>query len=715
MPFNFYQSKVCPYYNYKATLVSCVGTGTVFLFGGFDEYDNLDSNVYLLDTNTKTWLVDAKHKGLYREGHLAVYIGNGNVLVFGGVPTDEVPREISRPRSRDLSLADFKKDSIMLIYNIFSQSWTSPPDFALSNAPVGRSRHGCCLSPDKSKVYISGGVIDSNTVNDLYSYDFLSGRWDGPYDFVHRFDHFITICDEKLFSFGGLNKNMNHVKDRISYFDLKDQTMGEISLLLSTIHDNIDEFITAYNSCQRIHLDNNLAESVKLDVTLPLNFTKESGFFIAYYNLKQLKHVSLIELNDVRNIVMERAGEDISHYFWRDCVIDQGLILLFGSPIRTENDEENNDEGNEPEETMNEPENENDPDGNDPEENGNENGDTGNGGAMFDRGRESLSVILELSLRDIGIEYTEKKETTNSLTQDFKSLLESQQFTDFEIYCFSNSDLKHQHSENPEAFNSLINPIFTGETISDPRLEVVKVHRTVLLARWGHFRRLIDSGMNESKYSRMFIPEPSLWVKGLVYYLYTGIIDFVSPILPSFTLVDYSGLLILSNFYELIELRGQLLAKIYESIDIFIRNKLILLDSEFQIGAILNIWINVLISNEELLIEKLTQLIKLNWSAIIKSESFSKLPKLAIIKIIQSCSSSDTPKPDSTPKRLNSRFDLVIGSSELVSTLGSPDRDCDSPFLQSSRAAEIRRDSEDLLAKLPALQHLSDHLNELMK
>lgn len=86
-----------PSHNFKSTIVACTGTPYVFLYGGFDEYDALDSNVYLLNTSTMEWEIDNKIDGLYREGHLSVYIGNGNVLVYGGLPfEDEIPTLESR-------------------------------------------------------------------------------------------------------------------------------------------------------------------------------------------------------------------------------------------------------------------------------------------------------------------------------------------------------------------------------------------------------------------------------------------------------------------------------------------------------------------------------------------------------------------------------------------------------------------------------------------
>lgn len=56
-----------PLHNTRATIVPCLDTDYIFLFGGFDELDNLDSNVYLLNMVTESWEIDDKHMGLYRE------------------------------------------------------------------------------------------------------------------------------------------------------------------------------------------------------------------------------------------------------------------------------------------------------------------------------------------------------------------------------------------------------------------------------------------------------------------------------------------------------------------------------------------------------------------------------------------------------------------------------------------------------------------------
>ena len=54
----------------------------------------------------------------------------------------------------------------------------------------------------------------------LYCYDLTLGIWLGPIEFVYRFDHTIMIYEERIFSFGGLDKDMNHVKS-ITYYSLK--------------------------------------------------------------------------------------------------------------------------------------------------------------------------------------------------------------------------------------------------------------------------------------------------------------------------------------------------------------------------------------------------------------------------------------------------------------------------------------------------------------
>ena len=63
--------------------------------------------------------------------------------------------------------------------------------------------------------------------------------------------------------------------------------------------------------------------------------------------------------------------------------------------------------------------------------------------------------------------------------------------------------------------------------------ESIRVHKTVLVARWPHFQRMILTGMNEALENKLFLPEPINRIKALIYYLYVGTIDFDENTLAS--------------------------------------------------------------------------------------------------------------------------------------------------------------------------------------
>lgn len=681
--FQIHKSIQSPPYNYNSTLVNCVGTNIVFLFGGFDDFDRLDSNIYLLDTKSMTWKVDKKHALLYREGHLANYIGNGNVLVFGGIATDDEGSHHTRSRNHFVNEEDrLKRDSLMLIYNIYSMSWTRPPDFVLNNAPSPRSRHASCLSPDGKKIYISGGVVDSNTFDDLYSYDFTTGSWEGPFSFVHRFDHFITIYGNKIYSFGGLNKNMNHVKDRISYFDIDDKVVGEISIFSTK---------TPLNNVERRFLEITGNGPIRLDITLPNpNFdTKETGGHLAYYNLSKLSYVNLIELDDLKAYFKSNFDIEISSYFWKDAVFcDSGSILLLGGKHK---DEYNFG----PEVSQIDDQNDNEQAWNTNDSNIiTDSEQQGHDDPSSDDGK--LTYILEIESKQLGIEFNEKIRSLSSISESFKLLLASQEFTDFDIYCYKDISDKEEFVD--------LDPM----DLDKEYLTTIKVHKIVLVARWPYFKRLIESGMNESESNRLFIAEPAIWVKGLIYYLYSDSIDFEPPIVPLFSLIDYSGLLILTNVYELVGLRALVLSKLYENLDHTV-TKEIAFDSEQLVEAFLKIWCNIYISNEPLLNERLTRFLRQNWSTLVLSQAFSQLPKQMIVKLTQLCTVHEDGQI--TPRR-STRVNLLLGNNDLSSSVGSPDRDCNSPFLQLSLGVEKPKRTENLLANFPILQHLSTTLND---
>ncbi|KAK6455065.1 uncharacterized protein RJT20DRAFT_129737 [Scheffersomyces xylosifermentans] len=682
-----------PSYNVKSTIVQCTGTDYVFLFGGFDDMDALDSNVYLLNLATNTWEVDDKHNGLYREGHSAVYIGNGNILVFGGIPYDEFPEPVAhRHRPHNTT---FRKDSLMMIYNIFDKKWIGPPHFALENAPSSRSRHACCLSADKSKLYVSGGLVKSTPLDDLFCYDLTSGTWQGPIQFVSRFDHYITIQGDKLYSFGGLDKDMNHVKDTITFYSFKNQTIGEISILQKPkrLFPNLDGSDTSQefessskyspNECERLFVGSGINASIIMDISLPAWSTTSGGMSISYFNLDDFESQDLFNMSNIAMYFAKTSKHNIMNYSWKETFVkEDGTLFLLGTHF-SRNLSSNEAAANLTAESI-------------PEGTSNDTMDEMENEEIGIPGK--LDSIFEIRLSDLGIPCLrripyDKRALYSSipLSKDFERILLNEEFSDFEILTLANQEDKPKYRESFDLLD-----------LSNPgNFKTIKVHKSILLARWPHFQRLISIGMTETLSNKMLIPEPYTWVKGLIYYLYAGTIDFNTYIKPDYTILDFLGLLILSNLYELPDLRNLVLFQMYKLFDnllsTFIEN------DEETISIILKLWQELSFANESIFIVKIVDIIKKNWGVITRSKPFLSLSKEEIVKLCQD-SSDDVVSPRAKGNTLSPRSDRAsFESVENLSDPPTPVRSTHSPFVI---------DSPHNQSSFSSLQHLSNVLND---
>lgn len=730
-----------PLHNTRATIVPCLDTDYIFLFGGFDELDNLDSNVYLLNMVTESWEIDDKHMGLYREGHLAVYIGQGNVLVFGGIP-DEIPYSMQNISGTTDSTV--RKDSLMMIYNVHDKKWIGPPGFALNNAPSSRYRHACCLSPDCSKVYISGGMVDSTPLDDLYCYDLVSGVWTGPIKFVSRFDHCIKVYEDKIFSFGGLDKDMNHVVDCMTYISLRDQSIGEVSLLLKPVFNEyheetndlklINEYPYTQSECskyERTYVSSSSFPTTEIEICLPLADSYRD-YNVSYYDLADFQHIPLINRENIE-LILGLKNENLGTYLWKHAFVTglDSLFLLglvvesFVSHEGSENilDEENNDADvmgslseRDDDELVQEQDNENNHDHD------------------YDQVQDDVTRLrlLEIKLSDLGIPKPEKN--LPSMSDDFLNFLVNEEFTDFEIVTFRDETIMEEYNNFPDKYIDVIDKSMTSQAIFDDVLRSIKVHKSILLARWKHFRRLIDSGMNEAISNKMFIPEPYSWVRGLVFYLYTDKIDLREFEFPLGTLVDCSGVLILSNLYEIPQLRIKLLSSLYKKLSNFVieeESK----DLDNVLGTILKIWTNGLISNEGLLVVKIVEIIRNSWLIFIKSKPFMNLPKSLIIKLCQDCAdifpnqntitNSNMQSIDTLSHALSKdkESDDSIDKLDPDSGFGTPtsgttrELHSNSPFLKAANELsplKTPQNANDVTA-FPKLQFLSNVLNDKLE
>ncbi|CAK9441279.1 uncharacterized protein LODBEIA_P51480 [Lodderomyces beijingensis] len=653
---HFSKGATVPAHNLKSTIVACTGTPYVFLYGGFDENDALDSNVYLLNTQKMEWEVDNTADGLYREGHSAAYINNGNILVFGGLPFDDEITNESRARTRahdqrfgntTSTSGQIRRDSLMLVYNIFERKWIGPPEFALENAPSSRSRHACCLTPDGSKLFISGGLVRSTPLSDLYCYDLTSGKWTGPIEFVPRFDHKMIYYNERIYLFGGLDGDMNHVKS-ITYYSLKNQTLGELNLT-NFIANN---FSTLYFDLHILESKINPSQSIFLN--LP-TWHSNGGIDIASFSLLDFETQVLFEnLNVTENL----ASEQNARFTWTAAVVnDQGKLYLlgnkrthlahvFGALIageQTENDTIAEEEPTEEDEEI--------------------------------RAQNTqLNHVLEIDLAAFGIV---AKKLENRLSLDFEQLFEHGEFFDFQIETLL-TEHDRQNYENQAAYES----------------KIIPVHKSILVARWPHFHRMITSGMDETINDKVLIPDPYLRVRAMLYFLYTGRLEDNS----TFKLLDYSGLLILANLYELPELKVLVLQKLFV---LFNELKIQLANAEEEaISILIQFWKDLTMANDSILLQKVIAEIRKKWGAITRSKAFTQhLSKEDLIKLCQDSTTqlhSDRSGTQSslTTQASQSRFTSIfnakartspsqnsLNSFDLTATPDTPARNTNSPFV----------------------------------
>jgi len=232
----------------------------------------------------------------------------------------------------------------------------------------------------------------------------------------------------------------------------------------------------------------------------------------------------------------------------------------------------------------------------------------------------NLKSLIRLDLEDLGVvEKMNRKRKYNEDTMafEFGEMLKNESFTDFEIVGIEGNErpsLEAKFVDTADEVADQLEPAFQSSLNHDFFLKSkpIKVHTTILLARWPHFKRIITSGMQESKTNTLFIPEPIAWLKSLMEYLYTN--DISTPDLDI-----YSGLLILSNLYEIPKLRRFCIHHIYAR--------------GFTVQGAISVWCRARLINEEILAHNAANYISKNWQAVIRSKAFEELSKEEIINL----------------------------------------------------------------------------------
>ncbi|OWB76547.1 hypothetical protein B5S32_g700 [[Candida] boidinii] len=583
--------------------------GYIFIFGGFDQDDMLDDNVYLLNLNTLKWSV--KSSGLYREGHTATYLGGNKILIYGGV-SDDQPDQVNSNNTRSTTkVNNFISDSNMLVYDYITNKWTRPLETRIFHSAGPRSRHACCVSHDKRMLFISGGFKKTKTIidnsnynnnndndlgNDLYCFNLQTGEWDGPRNYISRFDHTMVYnefnnnpSNSKLLSFSGLSDEMNHVK-KVSMFDLSLNCLTDIKF------SNIPKTVGTENQ-----FFFNYKNTFILDIKLPTGTTKSFNMETTWC-IRERISVPLISVFEVATLkyypVLSSNFEVLAGYNWIHAFVVKDYLILLGNKDEKEDD-------------------------------------------LSVEDSLKLTHMIKFNLHELGIvpdtpfavsqtssslqlnnEY--KTDSTSfftiddSVLKEFNGLLQNQEFCDFNIISVEGDIRPNEIEQEPIFINKKEESKFEKSNDDQPifiKSNPITVHKLLLIARWPYFKRMIDAGMSESETNQVFIPEPYNLVKLLVEFFYTNQVS------PTCTIDELNGLLHLSNLYYIGYLKNLVISKIYSI--------------GFKITTVLSTWkVSIEIDNPTLR-HNCESFIHSNWGKLVKTNQFKELNKTFLIKLFE--------------------------------------------------------------------------------
>jgi hypothetical protein len=170
-----------------------------------------------------------------------------------------------------------------------------------------------------------------------------------------------------------------------------------------------------------------------------------------------------------------------------------------------------------------------------------------------------------------------------------------------------------------------------------PTSPPIHVHRLILQARWPHFARLWASQMAEFHTKKMHIPEPYSVVKAFLYYLYTDRIDPATTLDDDGSssggggglaaeehtkadLSDVSGLLVMSNIYNIPHLR------------LLCVNRL---SKELDVDHACIIWYCAGLASEEWLRKRAACYCMTHWGRVVRTAGFQRLPRSALVELSQ--------------------------------------------------------------------------------
>lgn len=141
----------------------------------------------------------------------------------------------------------------------------------------------------------------------------------------------------------------------------------------------------------------------------------------------------------------------------------------------------------------------------------------------------------------------------------------------------------------------------------------IRVHKLILLARWRHFTALHNARMREFHAGTMYLPEPYSVVRAFLYYLYT---DSVAQ--PDLSTV--AGLLVMSNLYDIPQLRTLCLARLY---------------AELDVDSAALVWERAGVAGEEQLRRKAASFVLAYWGRVVRTAGFRRLGRRSLMELCE--------------------------------------------------------------------------------
>ncbi|KAI0996466.1 hypothetical protein K3495_g11715 [Podosphaera aphanis] len=606
----------------NASVTYC-GNNQIYAFGGFDQYtDEVYNHVLKLDLISHQWSLVDNYGDIpgVRMGHTANLYQGDKLLIFGGE---------NEHRSY---LSD------LIVFDLKTAHWTQP----IVNGPIpkGRARHAATLHEDK--LFIIGGITGHNNyvLEDICYLDLKTLTWSRAWKFVGRFDHSAYIWDNRIWVFGGMGEDMDKIGD-IWWLDLKGSPAFESPPNLGTLdlssrisrsagfpksqpfgaqpgpHVGSSGYAANSSSTQVNSPSTQLTNTPPLAPGTISSLRFHSGPDIPSQAIGSHFHVytsgSLIDfftpgstltpqkcslysldLDALRWHKLAEGGDIFRYgYRWHYCTTNEDgtKAWLLGCPIESNNAE------------------------------------VGPGGF-----EEFLSDIMEVDLRRYGIvgnniitethKYSPSPCTDRTFIASSKGLgIDLAKLFDIPPDCGSGTDFtvtalqdgeSNEESSESDLHETRSNWLDPNATTSAP----IHVHKLILQARWPHFARLYNSQMAEFHTRRMHIPEPYSVVKAFLYYLYTDTIQ--SDVCSN--LADVAGMLIMSNIYNMPNLRLLCVNRLAKELDV---------------DHACNIWHSAGIANEEWLRKRAASFCLVHWGRVVRTRGFLNLPRSALVELSQ--------------------------------------------------------------------------------